>query len=113
MRRLHDSAGQASIELVALLPALALVCAAIWQGAVAGQALWLSGSAARAAARAEALGGDAESAARAALPRPLASRASVERRPDGSVAVRIRVPVIIGDGAIGSVGAVAALPSQR
>ncbi|HVW18454.1 MAG TPA: hypothetical protein VHB30_09410, partial [Solirubrobacteraceae bacterium] len=50
------SRGQASVELVALLPIVLLVGAALWQAVVAGQAIWLSGGAARAAARAAAIG---------------------------------------------------------
>jgi peroxiredoxin len=41
--------GQATVEFVALLPLLVLVGFAAWQAAVAGQAIWLAGSAARAA----------------------------------------------------------------
>ncbi|MEA2226926.1 MAG: hypothetical protein QOF04_556, partial [Solirubrobacteraceae bacterium] len=54
MRTASGERGQATVELVALLPLLMLVALAAWQGVVAGQAIWLSGSAARAAARAEA-----------------------------------------------------------
>ena len=72
MRVARDSSGQASVELVAMLPVLALALGALWQGVVAGQAIWMSGSAARAAARAHALGDDAEDAARRSLPRTLA-----------------------------------------
>jgi len=49
--------GQASVETVALLPLVVLVGALLWQAVVAGQALWLSAAAARAAARAAAVGG--------------------------------------------------------
>jgi hypothetical protein len=113
VRRLHDSRGQASIELVAVLPMLALVCGALWQCVVAGQALWVCGSAARAAARAEALGGDPRQAAQAALPLSLARRASVEASANGTVVVRVRVPTVIGDATIGTVAAAAALSRQR
>ena len=44
--------GQATVELVALLPLLAAVGLALWQAVVAGQAMWLAGAAARSAARA-------------------------------------------------------------
>jgi hypothetical protein len=53
---LRSTRGQASVELVALLPLLALNALALWQGVVAAQAAWLAGGAARAAARAQALG---------------------------------------------------------
>lgn len=113
MRDSRRSRGQASVELVALLPAIALVVAALWQGVVAGQALWLSGSAARAAARAHAVGDDTRRAARAALPGSLARRVSVEERANDTVTVRIRVPAIVGGGTVGTVAAVASLPRQR
>jgi hypothetical protein len=113
VRRVRDSDGQASVELVALLPVLALVVALLWQGIVAGQALWLSGSAARAAARADALGEDAEAAARRSLPRALAAGVSVESTGENAVTVRVRVPAIIGGGSLGGVSATAAMARQR
>src|SRR4051812_50219699 len=71
--------GQASVELMAVLPVVAVLVAAAWQAAVAGQAIWLSGGAARAAARAHAVGGDVGAAApRARPPRP---RRPARRRP--------------------------------
>lgn len=90
-----------------------LVCGILWQAVVAGQALWLSGSAARAAARAEALGRDPRAAARAALPRALARSAAADVDRKGSVTVRIRVPAVVGGGALGTVSATAAMPKQR
>ena len=63
----HDT-GQATVELVALVPVLAVLGLGIWQGAIAGQAWWLSGIAARAAVRAVDIGAQPEPAARRALP---------------------------------------------
>ncbi|MGI9097391.1 MAG: hypothetical protein ACR2H2_02665, partial [Solirubrobacteraceae bacterium] len=40
--------GQATVELVALLPLIAVLAGVMWQAAVAGQAVWLAGSATRA-----------------------------------------------------------------
>ena len=48
--------GQASIELVAALPAVMLVGALVWQLALAGHAAWLTANAARTAARASIVG---------------------------------------------------------
>src|SRR5829696_8721390 len=70
--------GQAAVELVALLPLLALLAAGGWQLAVAGHAAWAADAAARAAARAAATGGDARAAARAALPARLEDGMTVE-----------------------------------
>src|SRR4051794_24438829 len=90
--------GQASIELVALLPLLVALGFALWQAAVAGQALWLAGSAARAAARAEALGEDPAPAARGVLPPRLEDGLRVRSRANGGVAVTVRIPPVIGGG---------------
>lgn len=37
--------GQASVELVALLPLVVVLAALLWQAVVAGQAVWLAASA--------------------------------------------------------------------
>jgi hypothetical protein len=94
--------GQATVEFVALLPLLVLVGFVAWQAAVAGQALWLAGSAARAAARAEAIGADPIPAARGALPPRLERDLRVRAREDGGVAVTVRIPAVVGGGAITS-----------
>lgn len=112
MRGRRDEVGQASLEMAALLPLVALVGALLWQAAVAGQALWLSGAAARAAARAAAVGGDAESAAKAAVPPRLESGLRVQAVSRG-VQVSVRVPSVLSGGAIATVHARAAFPEQR
>lgn len=61
--------GQASIELVALLPALALVALLVWQVAAAAHTWMTAQSAARAGARAAEVGAPARDAARAVMPR--------------------------------------------
>lgn len=105
--------GQATVELVALLPLLAVLAAALWQGAVAGQAVWLSGSAARAAARASAVGADPRAAARRVLPDRLERRLVVTPVDGGDgVRVAVAVPAIVGGGSLGSVTARAALQDQ-
>ena len=48
--------GQASVELVAVLPVVLVVGAVVWQLALVGHAAWLTANAARAAARAEIVG---------------------------------------------------------
>ena len=83
--------GQASVETVALLPLVALVGALLWQGLLVGQAAWLAGSAARGAARAQAVGADPRAAAAAALPERL-RRGLVVRAGASDVRVRVRVP---------------------
>jgi hypothetical protein len=100
MPALTDERGQASVELVAVLPLLVMLGFAVWQAAVAGQAMWLAGSAARAAARAEALGEDPAPAARRVLPPRLEDGLRVRRRADGGVSVTVRIPAVIGGGAM-------------
>ena len=107
--------GQASVEFVALLPLVAVLVALLWQAVVAGQAVWLAGSAARAAARATALGADAPAAARRVLPARL-ERGLVVRRAatsaGGGVQVAIAIPAIVGSGRLTTVRARARLQDQ-
>jgi hypothetical protein len=84
---------QASVELVAVLPALAVSLVIAAQTVVVGWALWSAGNAARAGARAEQVGSDADAAARSALPGALRDGAAI-RSGDG-VRVRVRVPAIV------------------
>ena len=86
--------GQASVEFLAVLPAALLVALAAWQLALAGQAVWLSGNAARVAARAQAVGHDPHGAARSALPSYL-RRGLVVRGDRGRVTVRVAVPMLL------------------
>jgi hypothetical protein len=106
--------GQASIEMAALLPLVVLVGALLWQAVVAGQALWLSGAAARAAARAAAVGGDAEAAARGAVPAGLERGLRVRTAADGgAVRISLQVPSVLTDGTLTTVESRAAFPKQR
>jgi hypothetical protein len=94
--RAADESGQATVELVAVLPVVALLAMLLWQLAVAGQAAWLAGAAARAAARAEAVGGDASAAARGVLPRRLERGLRVHADKDGAVRVTLELPAVVG-----------------
>jgi|Tabmets5t2r1_1033131.scaffolds.fasta_scaffold08333_2 hypothetical protein len=87
--------GQASVELVAMLPVVLLVGAVAWQLALAGHTAWLAAHAARAAARADAVGRGPGEAARSALPRSLEDELEVERRDRGGVRVSVRVPLLL------------------
>lgn len=93
-RRLGDS-GQAAVELIALLPLVVVVLLLLWQLALAGHATWAAGAAARSAARAHALGADAEAAARARLPRDLRTGLRVRGRSNGAVEVGVRIPLLV------------------
>jgi hypothetical protein len=97
--------------MVAVLPLVVLVGAIAWQLALAGQAAWLCANAARVAARAEAVGGDRERAARSALPDSLEPGLRVEGGRAGAVRVRVRIPLIVRRwGSPVTVSASAALP---
>jgi len=94
--------GQATVELVGVLPLVVVLGFAVWQAAVAGQALWMAGVAARAAARAEALGADPAPAARAMLPPRLEDGLRVRARDGGGVRVTLRIPAVVGGGDVGT-----------
>jgi len=101
---------KASVELVAVLPALAVCLVIAAQTVVVGWALWSAGNAARAGARAEKVGSDAEAAARRALPGSLRDGAAI-RSGDG-VRVRVRVPAIVPGVSLPSVTAASTLDSD-
>jgi Flp pilus assembly protein TadG len=82
--------GTASVELIAVVPFLLLAVLVAAQLALAGQALWSAGVAARAGARATAVGREADGAARRALPPSLRSGAEVSDT--GAISVRVPVP---------------------
>ena len=106
----RSEVGQASVELVATLPALLLVSAFVWQCALAGHTAWMAAHAARAAARAEAVGRDPRAAARSALPNGLERGLEVEPGPGGAVRVRVQVPLLLHGWRLPvSVGAVSSL----
>ena len=94
--RAGGQAGQATVELVALLPLLLLVLAGAWQAVLAGHAAWAATTAARAAARAHAVGTDPTRAARTHLPTSLERGLRVVAGSDGDVEVRVRIPSVPG-----------------
>ena len=106
--------GQASIELVAVLPCVLLVAAVVWQLALVGHTAWLTAQAARAGARADAVGRDADAAARSTLPRSLERGLEVARLPVGGVRVSVRIPLLLDawDAPV-RVSAVSALGASR
>ena len=90
MRPHERELGQASVELVAVVPALLLCAAIAIQLAVSGYGLWASATAASAGARADYVGGDPGAAARSALPLALRRQAQVGH--GRGVRVSLRVP---------------------
>jgi pilus assembly protein CpaE len=107
------SDGQAAAELIALLPLAALLIAGAWQLAVAGHAVWAADAAARAAARAAAVGADARGAAQRALPGGLERGARVRDRGDGRVEVAVPIPRVLGLPRLGHATATAHFRPQR
>ena len=91
------------MELVCVLPFVALLGMLLWQMTVAGQAAWLSGAAARAAARAHAVGSDAAAGARSVLPQRLESGLRVRTGADGEVTVTLGVPSVVGNASLGTI----------
>lgn len=85
--------GQASVELLAMLPLLLIAALLVWQLLLAGYAVTSAENAARNASRAEALGDDGREVAEESLSFGLDKGAKVEI--DGDVAsVRVRVPIV-------------------
>src|SRR4051812_45397654 len=106
------SGGQAAVELVALLPFIALLLAAGYQGVGAGDPLWGVPAAARAAARASSFGADAPQPARAPLPSRLEQGLRVHAESGGDVRVSLRIPKVIPAVRLGSVAATAHFQPQ-
>ena len=104
-RRAATDAGQASVELVVLLPVIVLVLAIAFQALLAGQAVWEARVAARAAARAHAFGADASAAARSHLRPRLERGLRVRTGDDGDVRVSIRIPTVLPTVALGRASA--------
>ncbi len=90
-RRSSGSEGQATVELLAALPLLALAGLAALQLLLAGYALTLADGAAEAGALALAAGRPARAAAAGSLPKWAERRAEIAVR-GGEVTVRLRPP---------------------
>ncbi len=106
--------GQASVELVALLPLLVAGLLACWQVVLVAHTLWSAHAAARAAARADAVGGDRLAAARAALPASLDAHVRVSAADaDGRVPVAVRIPSVVPGVDFGSLTARAGFAPQQ
>ncbi|HEY6691892.1 MAG TPA: hypothetical protein VI006_03520, partial [Solirubrobacteraceae bacterium] len=98
--------------LIALLPCLAALLAAVWQLALFGYAEWAASAAARAAARAHAVGDDPGDAARRIVPGSLRRGLRVSAGVDGDVSVALRVPRLPGVPSLGRVHASAHFEPQ-
>jgi pilus assembly protein CpaE len=104
--RVRSETGQVTVETVALVPLVVLICLLVWQLGLTALTLSWSGNAANAAAREYAVSGDlgrAEDAARDALPASMRDRVSVSVDGD-EVRVATQVPVLcVGCGGLGEI----------
>jgi TadE-like protein len=110
--RSFAAGGQAAVELVAVLPLVLVVLAALWQLAVFAHTAWSASSAAHAAARAEAIGLPPGRAARAHLPARLERGLRLRASADGRVTVTVPVPSSFGL-RLGTTSAAARFTPQR
>ena len=94
-RLIRSELGQASVELVGTLPFVLLAGLVAWQLALAGHTLWLCAHAARAAARAQAVGRDPRAAARSVLPSALERGLKVDSAAGGAVRIQVRMPLLV------------------
>jgi hypothetical protein len=91
---LRSDRGQASVELLGMLPFLLLAAMCAWQLLLVGYAVTSAENAARAASRVEARGGDGAKAAKRVVGGPL--RKGIKTDLDGTKAtVRVRVPLLV------------------
>ena len=103
--------GQASVELVALLPLVLAAALLLIQLLLVGASAWLASTAARDAARASALGADSHAAASSSLPAPFRRGLTVTDAAPG-IRVRLRIPTLTGI-SLGTASATAAMEPQR
>ncbi|AEW96235.1 MULTISPECIES: TadE/TadG family type IV pilus assembly protein [Streptomycetaceae] len=116
-RRTPRDSGQISVELLGIAPLILLVLLLVWQFVLVGYTWTLAGEAADRAARVAAVGGDAEGAAREALPGAWARGARVGVGGDGELVradVAVPVPVLLpGLGALFTVHGTAGAARER
>jgi hypothetical protein len=94
MRLLRDQRGQTSVELVGMLWWMLLAALLVWQLMLAAWAVDQTANAARTASRVEGRGGDAEKAARNALPGGL--RDGMKVKINGETAkLSVRIPIVV------------------
>lgn len=91
MRIVRGELGQATVEMVAIVPALVLACAIAWELVLAGHTAWVAAHAARAGARAVAVGRGPGPAARSVVRHGVA----VKELGGGRVRVWVPVPLLL------------------
>jgi hypothetical protein len=94
MRFIREERGQTSVELVGMLWWMLLAALVVWQLMLAAWAVDQTANAARTASRVEGRGGDAEKAARNALPGGL--RDGMKVKISGETAkLSVRIPIVV------------------
>jgi Flp pilus assembly protein TadG len=95
MRRFRrDQRGQASVELLGMLPLILVTVLGVWQLLLATWAINQASNAARTVSRVNARGGDLKKTARNAVSPPL--REGLQLRVNGEKAtVKVRIPIFI------------------
>jgi hypothetical protein len=106
-------AGQASVEFLAVLPVVAVLVGTAWQFGLAGWTWWSCAGAARAGARAAAVGGDVREAALGALPSSLDRGVRVRVLRGSEVSLVLAVPRVVRGFAPGSVSCGASFGGQQ
>lgn len=110
VRGANEEAGQASVELIAIVPALVVCVLIAGHGLSVGWTLWSAANAARAGARVEHVGGNGAAAARRALPGALSRGAEVSAG-DG-VSVEVSAPALLPGARTGRYEAESALDPE-
>ena len=92
--RLHEEAGQASVEFAGVLVWMLLAALLVWQLMLVTWSFNQASNAARTASRADGRGGSAQKAGKAALSPGLRKHAKVEMAGERAT-VRVRIPIVI------------------
>lgn len=95
LRRLRGEAGQASVEFLGALPLLVIAALLVWQLVLFGTVMTSAQNAARTGSRAASLHSDGTKAAYNALRPAFRDHADVSTAPDGTVKVKVRVPLLV------------------
>src|SRR4051794_11471340 len=111
--RPRSQTGQASVELVVLLPLVVALLAVGYQAVLAGQALWETRVAAPAAARAHAGGGDPAAAARTPPPAAVERGVRVAASGGGGGRGSARIPPVLEAVRLGRVSATSHFQPQN
>jgi hypothetical protein len=94
-RRARGEDGQASVEFLGALPLLVIAALLVWQLMLFGTVMTDAQNAARTGSRAASLHSDGTKAAYNALRPSFRDHAQVTTQPDGTVRVKVKVPLLV------------------